>query len=182
MLFLNIATCFVRPESGERTTFAITLYLALVFAATSLTETIPRNSLKMPMISYQLLTVNIINTVGVLWSIFIVNCACKSAADRYLPNFLLRMIMKRRKKSKNNSTMIPVEESIVSILPVDGTDISDGDTTPQKEDVCNEPQSANITGQEVAEVLDSIYFWMIIICIILANVIYSAFVYKGWFS
>ncbi|XP_060594240.1 neuronal acetylcholine receptor subunit beta-3-like [Ruditapes philippinarum] len=87
MLFLNIATCFVRPESGERTTFAITLYLALVFAATSLTETIPRNSLKMPMISYQLLTVNIINTVGVLWSIFIVNCASKSAAARYLPTF-----------------------------------------------------------------------------------------------
>ncbi|XP_060557727.1 neuronal acetylcholine receptor subunit alpha-3-like [Ruditapes philippinarum] len=170
--------CFVRPESGERTTFAITLYLALVFAATSLTETIPRNSLKMPMISYQLLTVNIINTVGVLWSIFIVNCASKSVAHRYLPNFLLRMITKRRQKSKNNCKMVSVENSVVSILPVEGTDISDG----QKEEVCNEPQSAEITGQEVAEVLDTIYFWIIIICIILANVIYSAFVYKSWFS
>ncbi|XP_060586961.1 neuronal acetylcholine receptor subunit alpha-6-like [Ruditapes philippinarum] len=178
MLFLNIATCFVRPESGERTTFAITLYLALVFAATSLTETIPRNSLKMPMISYQLLSVNIINTVGVLWSIFIVNCASKSVAHRYLPNFLLRMITKRRHKSKNNIKMVPVENSVVSILPVEGTDISDG----QKEEVCNEPQSANITGQEVAEVLDTIYFWMIIICIILTNAIYSAFVYKSWFQ
>jgi hypothetical protein len=136
----------------------------------------------MPMISYQLLTVNLINTVGVLWSIFIVNYASKSAADRYLPNFVLRMIMKRRKKSKNNSTMIPVEESVVSILPVESTDISDGDTTPQKEEVSNEPQSANITGQDVAEVLDTIYFWTIIICIILANVIYSAFLYKSWFS
>ncbi|XP_060594246.1 proton-gated ion channel subunit pbo-5-like [Ruditapes philippinarum] len=140
MLFLNIATCFVRPESGERTTFAITLYLALVFAATALTETIPRNSLKIPVISYQLLTVNLINTVGVLWSIFIVNCASKSAADRYLPNFLLRMIMKRRKKSKNNVKMITVEESVVSILPVEGTDIRNSDTTSQKEEVCNEPR------------------------------------------
>ncbi|XP_060594239.1 neuronal acetylcholine receptor subunit beta-3-like [Ruditapes philippinarum] len=96
MSCLNMATCFVCPSSGERLTFAITLYLSLVVTTTAATERIPENSLKIPYLSYQFLVLNCINTVGVLWSIYIVNYAGKPAVQ-YLPNCLLRIVMKRRK-------------------------------------------------------------------------------------
>jgi hypothetical protein len=35
MSCLNMATCYVRPDSGERLSFAITLYLSLVLSATA---------------------------------------------------------------------------------------------------------------------------------------------------
>ncbi|XP_060587014.1 neuronal acetylcholine receptor subunit beta-3-like [Ruditapes philippinarum] len=149
MSCLNMATCFIRPDSGERLSFAITLYLSLVLTATAVTETIPKNSLKMPYFSYQVLTINCINTVGVLWSIFIVHFSNNSRMQHRLPEFLVKMVMKRRQKNLNFE--IVREKSRLSMTSFEHAEKNEKDIKAENAEECS-----YMNGQEVAEALDEI--------------------------
>ena len=170
MSCLNIATCFVRPDSGERLTFAITLYLSLVFTSTAVSEKIPKSSLKMPYFSYQVLMINCINTVGVLWSIYIVHVASKQKLQ-HVPKFLLSLVKKKKQKNINIKTA-NTNSRLSIVLPE-----QEGHNDIAK--IEDEGEYLEITGQEMAEILDGIYFWIVVICITVLNVIFGIILFTS---
>ena len=180
MFLLNVATCYVRPDSGERIAFAITLYLSFVFAATALIDRIPNNSLKMPILSYQHLVIIFMNTVGVLWSIYIVHCASKPVVHPGIPNLLLKMILKQREKNKNNTNCFPVNKSGTeeSFLSVDDNSTVAAENKDKEGEITE--KISDISGLEVANALDTIYFWVVILCIVILSIMFSALLFQSW--
>ncbi|XP_052791358.1 5-hydroxytryptamine receptor 3A-like [Mya arenaria] len=102
LLFLNvlsIASIYVSPCSGERVSYAITVYLAFVFATTSLYGVLPRNSEEMTLPTIFTFVYNILNAVNVLWSMFIVWVAGLSSdrVDKNIPNCLKILVQSKNK-------------------------------------------------------------------------------------
>jgi hypothetical protein len=182
MSSLNIATCYVRPDSGERLSFAVTLYLSLVFATTAAIESIPNNSLKMPYMSYEILMINFINTIGVAWSIFIVRLSnIKNIDQKKIPNFLLKMVRKRNKMTRSLTIETYVESVGGSI------DLPQDDDVKSKNEKCEEVADSiktviwnDVTGHDLAEVVDNIYFWLMFIAIFALLVSFAAIVVVQW--
>ncbi|XP_060576776.1 neuronal acetylcholine receptor subunit alpha-3-like [Ruditapes philippinarum] len=164
MSCLNMATCYVRPDSGERLSFAITLYLSLVLSATAAIEKIPNNSLRVPCMSYEVLFINIFNTIGVAWSIFIVNLASINVIDqRKIPSLILNMVLKRR---LNKSCVL---NKIESDYETEQTmeSIENGEVQSVKNDIGTNSDISksklqhDISGREVADVADNLFFWLL---------------------
>jgi len=63
---------WIPPNSGERTCFIITLYLATVFLSSSVVSGIPHSSLNIPYVSIFNLITNMAYAFAVMWSVFIV--------------------------------------------------------------------------------------------------------------
>lgn len=170
MIFLNTLTCFIRPDSGERLSFAVTLYLSLAFASSEVIGRFPNNSLKMPYVSYEMLIINIINTATVAWSIFIVLLAGRQASELYpLPMFLIKYVIEKRKTKARASKNISPEytsETSVEVKEDHGKETEDLHTN-------------GISGQEVAKTLDKIYF---IFVVALTVVVTTAFMTINVFS
>ncbi|XP_053400533.1 neuronal acetylcholine receptor subunit alpha-3-like [Mercenaria mercenaria] len=179
MSFLNIVTCFVRPDSGERLTFAVTLYLSLVFATTAAIEKIPKNSLKMPIMSYEFLCNNCINTIGVTWSIFIVHLASKSKVQQRLPHFLVKMVMKKRRRKTYDSELQPDCKSEVKSESSDDDNFFDENkANPKQQKVAEYLSEDDITGLEIAEILDTIYFWFVSLFVVVVNSVFGYLVLR----
>jgi hypothetical protein len=176
MSSLNLATCYVRPDSGERLSVAVTLYLSLVFATTAAIGKIPNNSLKMPYMSYEILMINLINTIGVGWSIFIVHLANVKRVDtKRIPSFILKVVMKRRNLSICSITEPEsVTDDVLASLTCDD-EVNEKAVDSSKPVICND-----ITGQEVAEVVDKIYFWSVFIAISVLIFSFGAIVVIKW--
>jgi hypothetical protein len=182
MSSLNIATCYVRPDSGERLSFAVTLYLSLVFATTAAIDSIPNNSLRLPYMSYEILIINLINTIGVAWSIFIVHLTnVKKIDKKKIPNFILRMVMKRRKRNTYLTHIDPdLETEAIIATPKN-------DEVQANAELCEKEMNAlktvivnDINGQEVAEVVDMVYFWLVFISIFVLIFSFGAIVVLKW--
>jgi hypothetical protein len=62
-------------------------------------DKIPNNSLMMPVLSFFILIVNIINALCVTWSIFVVHLAKADIIKRKLPTILTKMVMKNKRIS-----------------------------------------------------------------------------------
>ena len=181
MTSLNIATCYVRPDSGERLSFAVTLYLSLVFSTTAAIDTIPNNSLKMPFMSYGILMINLINTVGVTWSIFIVHLASVKITDaKRIPAFILKLLERRRRILHLNNKINPDSD----LLPVKSREDGDSQISENanvEEIECSDNvMSKDITGQELAEVVDIVYFWLVSISIFLLLFLFVIIIYVKW--
>ena len=183
MSSLNIATCFVRPSSGERLTFTITLYLSLVLATSATINRIPVNSLKMSYLSYQLLALNCVNTVGVLWSIYMVHCTSSEPVEQqHLPKFLLTVVLKKRKqRNKFCVAHVPVDKTRQhSVKSFEQAEIDVDDNIKQKEESFE--GNSPVSGLEVAEALDRIYFWIVAAVTLIIDSIFVALTYKSWFT
>lgn len=162
MTILNILTCVVPPNSGERLSFAVTLYLALVFATTALIDRIPNNSLKMPLMSYKILSLTFINTAGVIWSICIVHLATVPSYRLRVPSKVMQYVM-RHKQRKHNSTCKTCASNKVN--PIVGSDLVVGSNIDvnidnragEKQDSTCRNAAGDLTGLDVATFLDKCY-------------------------
>ncbi|XP_060576780.1 neuronal acetylcholine receptor subunit alpha-6-like [Ruditapes philippinarum] len=129
LCILNIMTCWVRPDSGERLSVVVTLYLAFVVTTTSLMDTVPNNSLKMPVISFFILTINVINAVCVTWSIFVVHLAKVDIIRRKLPSILTKMVMKNKRismsKIRNKIKPVIEMEQATKVQNITGKDVNE---------------------------------------------------------
>ncbi|XP_060594243.1 neuronal acetylcholine receptor subunit beta-3-like [Ruditapes philippinarum] len=183
MTFLNMATCHVRPDSGERLSFAITLYLSLVFSATAAIEKIPNNSLRMPCMSYEVLIINLINTIGVAWSIFIVNLASIQVIDqRKVPSLILNMVVKRRQNKTCLFNKIEsgreTEQTMESNENEEVHSIKDG--IEKNPNISKNKFQHDISGREVADVADNLFFWLLALSIIFLNVTIVSVLIGTW--
>ena len=88
---LNVVACLVPPDSGERVSFAVTVFLSFIFLSGTVLAELPRNSLRITVLSLELLTVNIISTLSVLWSVYIVRLSRRDERNWKIPSFITRI-------------------------------------------------------------------------------------------
>ena len=85
---VNIVTCLVPVDSGERVSYSVTVFLAFIFLSDSMLEEIPRDSFRLSTLSVELLIVNIISTIGVLWSVYMVRLSKHKTINWKIPTFI----------------------------------------------------------------------------------------------
>lgn len=85
---LCIVVCLVPVDSGERISYSVTVFLSFMFLSGSILMDLPRNSLKIAALSIELCIVNILSTLNVLWSVYIVRLIRRHGDERSLPQFL----------------------------------------------------------------------------------------------
>ena len=85
---VNIVTCLVPADSGERVSYSVTVFLAFIFLSDSMLEEIPRDSFRLSTLSVELLIVNIISTIGVLWSVYMVRLSQHKKTNWKIPTFI----------------------------------------------------------------------------------------------
>ena len=98
---LNMMIYVVPILSGERVSFAVTILLALVFFTTNISEYIPRNSLKIPIVSMVILTIMTLCSLNVIISVKFSRIATQKLkpVSGCLKSFI-RMFLQTPKNSK----------------------------------------------------------------------------------
>lgn len=159
---LNVATSFVPPDSGERLSFAITLYLSFIFLTTSLIDEMPRDAIKITTTSYIMLSLNALNTTGVLWSVFIVRLSKWSPATRQVPNVLKTLVRRFEHKCRTALRNTKVGGIIIQDPREENNVDNDESSKVANNENVHWDESGHppedITWLHVAAVLDNIYF------------------------
>lgn len=79
--WLNIVVFIVSLKSGERITFAVTVLLTFIVFTTDISDTLPRNSLKLSYASVGMAIINCLCTITVITSAIL----CRMAHETALP-------------------------------------------------------------------------------------------------
>ena len=171
---LGIAVCLVPPDSGERISFSVTMFLSFVFLSSSIVTELPRNSLKLTSISMDLLMVNIFSTCSVLWSIYIVRLSRQH--DHQLPSYLkyITDVVNRIRNKENDHRSLSESEPSIGM---EESDFIPSENRTEKENVID----ARTRWQNMLKTLDSVYFVINLICYGLVGTAMSAvfIVYAG---
>lgn len=172
IILLSMFIPLIPPDSGERLSYAITTFLATVFATVSFNDNIPNNSLCITMISYNLVVYYVLSSVGLIWSIAIVCLSRQSTDNMKIPMFLLKRLKGNKKRDQDfvcvsNKTT----ESNLDEQKLDNS--KDTIATPSRIQTECKSACAEIGWYEVSRFLDKLYFllnWMCYILVIGWNV------------
>ena len=163
---VNIVTCLVPVDSGERVSYSVTLFLAFVFLSDSMLEEIPRDSFRLSTLSVELLIVNIISTIGVLWSVYMVRLSKHKGINWKIPTFInwIRNVWR--------SHTLHVKK---------GKELTKGSINDEKEtnfiaSECNsdkeEQAGSYMKVGDVIKILDNIYFCLNLLLYLIMNITY----------
>ena len=89
LCILNVLVFFLPPESGERVSYAITVLLSIAVFMTIVSDTLPKTSEPLPLISYLLMISLIISSIIAVITIFNLRLFHKKS-DTVVPNWLIR--------------------------------------------------------------------------------------------
>lgn len=105
LCFLNLFVPLIPPDS-ERLSFSVTTYLAMIFINMTFIAEMPRSSIAVSLLSYNLLIFNITFTLGMIWNMFIVWLSKHSTESMKIPRLIKLLIRKKPKEcvSEENST------------------------------------------------------------------------------
>lgn len=176
---LNVATSLVPADSGERLSFVITLYLSFIFITTSLVDEMPRNAIRITTTSYIMVSLNVLNTTGVLWSVFIVRLSKWSTTRHKIPQSLIALVRWLKYKEKTfrqtsvhtTMTVSELKENIdnVDTKEVDiGADLKWDEAESRHGDTC-------VTWLQVADVFDKAYFVVTCVFVIIVMSVLISF-------
>ena len=161
--FLNPLIFLVPLKSGERITFSMTVLLTFVVFTSSLSEAIPHNSLLLSPGSVCMAMINVITTLAVITSVIL----CRMAHETIIPvpkilittaSKYIRYKRKIYKKRESNETIIASSE-------VNG---EEGANLPE----LNDKIDNNIDWEIVANMFDSVMFYVNFIMVVLTDIIF----------
>ena len=92
LCILNVLVFFLPPESGERVSYAITVLLSIAVFMTIVSDTLPKTSEPLPLISYLLMISLIISSIIAVITIFNLRLFHKKS-DTVDPNWLVRIYL-----------------------------------------------------------------------------------------
>jgi len=167
LTMLTSLTSFIPPDSGERLSYVITVYLATVFLGASITDDIPNVSVKMPLVSYLTIVNNVLYALAVAWSVFVVRMA-RLGDEVTIPNICLRITRKR------NVNTVDVEQ------------VKDGETGATEENMAKTKGCHRTKWIDVASYFDGIFRVVFSSVLVLTQIVFlsifrervAAFVYK----
>ena len=90
LCILNVLVFFLPPESGERVSYTITVLLSIAVFMTIVSDTLPKTSEPLPLISYLLMISLIISSMIAVITIFNLRLYHKRS-DLVVPNWLIRV-------------------------------------------------------------------------------------------
>ena len=167
---LCIVVCLVPVDSGERISYSVTVFLAFVFLSGSIVAEMPRNSLKLTTLSWELVTVNILTTFNVLWSVYIVRLSRRHGNVTDLPrvfifvthvakritNGLSRRIKTngyRNRRDSNDSSVTGNQPEVIG--------------KNERKEECIYEEEEDIKWHETIKLLDMVYFVINLTCYII---------------
>ncbi|KAK3098020.1 hypothetical protein FSP39_015384 [Pinctada imbricata] len=158
MVLLNVLVFILPVESGERTSYAITVLLSLAVFLTLVGDKLPESSKPMSIMSYFLLADLILSTVICFFTIVGLNIYFRDETEQPVPNWAKKLACKCNfKKCKKKSTA--VQEIKVQSSP-----------TPEQYDEDNEMEE--ITWKMIASALDKTVMVLCILIVIGLKVTY----------
>ena len=179
---LCIVVCLVPIDSGERISYSVTVFLAFIFLSGSIIADMPRNSLKLTTLSWELFSVNLLSTFNVLWSVYVVRLSRRRGKHTDLPRafrFAVHVVksisngMSKRNKalscgdrseSKDTVTVNSDEQEVIRKIDGKNAYIFDDE---------------HFQWQETIKMLDMAYFLVNLACytfmIVTVTIVFSAY-------
>lgn len=186
-LFTSIHTCiplillctlntviFVVPlKSGERISFSISILLNFVILTSSMSNSLPHNSLRLPLLSIFMTVTNVITTLGVIISVIL--CRMDHETIIPLPEGLKRLASKmisfRLRKWKRKPIVKPVHNSKLDI--VDEDEIATSESMKSENPSGDANINVEITWSVFAELMDKVIFYINFIVIVTSILVFS---------
>jgi len=157
---LNLAACFVSPESGERLSFSITAYLSFIFLVSAVQLHMPADAINISALSFSLLAFGILSTASVIWSVFIVRVSVYSTDNRKIPYILHCLLTKNCCVRKKKIT--PDEQKSGN---VDLSEVTEDNST-----------GTTLSWLQLAKFLDKIFFVISCLIVLIICLVYSGVV------
>ena len=112
---LNLAACFIPPDSGERLSFSVTAYLAFIFYVSAVQLDLPRDAINISVLSYCLLAIGMTSTISVVWSVFIVRLSTCSSETHTIPT-CLRSCLSQKRQSSHKGAVHPNDTNADDVI------------------------------------------------------------------
>jgi len=152
---------WIPPNSGERTAFIITLYLATIFLSSSVVSGIPHSSLNIPYVSIFNLINNMAYAFAVIWSVFIVRLASYQNEDT-IPEWLRRRAILH--KVGGCLKVAPSMSDDVEIYSISSTDKTFGKNDKNNSEF--EYDSISCSWLDVTRYLDRRFAFFFSVCVV----------------
>ena len=180
---LCIVVCLVPVDSGERISFSVTVFLSFVFLSGTIVAEMPRNSLKLTTISWELLTVNILSTLNVLWSVYIVRLSRRHGKVSDFPRvfIFITYIIKRLSKGlsgRNKKLGCRNRKGSKDVTSDDEPEFIGKISRKENYDIEKEEE---IEWQETIKALDMAFFVMNLACYIIM-ILTMTFIFSAYLA
>ena len=155
---LNMVVFLVPIRSGEKISFATAILLNFIIFTTSMRDTLPHNSLRLPYLSIFMAINNIITTGGVIVSVILCRMDDENVAP--VPHKFKQIASKIIKKKLRRKS------DIMAIQPTPDIDETETDTLSNADSGLPEKQDRaigvkiEITWSTIAEIIDKIMFFL----------------------
>ena len=170
---LNILVFVLPAESGEKISLSITMFLAFAIFLTMLSDSLPKNSLTLPIFSMYCMLINVLSTLYVILTVVVLNMYHKPT-EAPIPQFLSSFhILCRRSRCRACNCKVEHKDGEVNTESLSKQDA--GTSIFLTKDTVNE-QSVDtvITWADVSRTLDVTFAWMFSILLVVSTIILVA--------
>ena len=174
---LNVMMYRVPTNSGERISYAVSIFLAFVFFTSSISDTLPNSSLTISCYSITVILINVTTTIGVIVSVVLSHL--NNEESRPIPGILKQMVRKFMFKATVGNTRVEplTVEGRKQHLKETDSKINAGEGARDNEDVLNN-QLKDVTWQDVSQMFDTILFWANLSIVSLIVIISCILIYE----
>ena len=172
--FLNLMAFFLVLESGERISYCLTVLLSITVFLTIISDTLPRTSESMPLISYKLMTDLVISTSITLASIFNLSLFHRSE-NRKIPTWLRQLYFTLYSlKKKTNKTDYKIKNIVAGGKHQDlKIKLDKPDINLEEKDVKRCPNlDRPISWKDICNMMDFLFFITFMTAFLLSSMCY----------
>ncbi|KAK3612317.1 hypothetical protein CHS0354_011035 [Potamilus streckersoni] len=171
---LNVCIFVLPAQSGEKASFAVTVFLSLVIFLSIVMGTLPQNSEEISFLGVYLVIMAAFSTLAVILTMFQIRLNSRDADVDPIPSWLIKLqvmveVIRCRRCSKVHPATYSQDE--VVMFSSDRTNLT-GDTTSEK--TKSKPQASNqqpiVTWNQICSSLDFVFFWVFSIGTVITSV------------
>ena len=168
---LNILDFVLPAESGEKISLSITMFLAFAIFLSMLSDSLPKNSLTLPILSMYLIIINTLSTLYVILTVVVLNIYHKPS-EAPVPSLLRSFhILCRRSRCRECNCKIEHKDG------EGNTDFSSRQGTGTgffltKDSMGEQSVEPVVTWTNVARTLDITFAWMFSILLVVSTLIF----------
>ena len=175
---LNILVFVLPTESGEKISLSITMFLAFAIFLTMLSDSLPRNSLTLPIFSMYCILINVLSTLYVILTVFVLKVYHKPTEEP-VPQFIHTFYMLcRRFRGPICSRKVEQEDDDVHTISLSKQDAGTNQFL-SKDKINEHVEHTVVTWLDVSRTLDVTFAWLFSILLMVATVIFGFFLGFG---
>ena len=175
---INILVFALPAESGEKVSLSITLFLAFAIFLTMLSESLPKNSLTLPIFSVYLITVNVLSTLYVILTVVVLKIY-HLPSERPVPALLqwciARNLCSLRQACHRKVGHLDDDSGIESVSKVN----EHAREYENNEKLKTPDSSCQVTWQDVSKWLDKVFLWIFLVMTVVSSIVFAALIFLG---